>query len=257
MLLVTTSYDATAKEREEAVELASILSGRYVDRSRTSLRRLFEQFGTKAVLIVSKRGLRYEQEDGQSFFFHPNLSIVRLKQWTKGENDAMVRTARLIDGDQVLDCTLGMGADAIVSSYVVGEKGKVIALESEPILAQMVRHGLQNYQSGYNQIDKAMRRIEVVQSNYQSYLQQCSANSFDVVVFDPMFRETVTESNVMQSLKMLANSTAIDKISVNHAIRVARRCVLLKERSRSQEFKRLGFTVAYRSSSIAWGVISL
>jgi 16S rRNA (guanine1516-N2)-methyltransferase len=254
MLLVTTSYDPTTKETEEAVAVATSLSTIYVNRGRASLGHLFEQYTTDSALIVSKKGLRYENRDGQSFFFHPNLSIIRLKQWAKGENDAMVQASQLTKGDQVLDCTLGMGSDAIVASFVVGDSGKVVGLESEPVLSEIVCHGLKAYESGHTKIDEAMKRIEVVHTNYQSYLDKCPANSFDVVMFDPMFRKTVTASHSMQSLKSLANPIAVDDVSIEQACRVARRSVLLKERRNSHEFTRLGFTIVHRSSSFAWGV---
>jgi 16S rRNA (guanine1516-N2)-methyltransferase len=255
MLIVTTSHEPTSKERDEAIELAFSLSVSYVDRDRASLDRLFHQYDARSVLIVTKQGLRYENIDRQSFFFHPNLSIVRLKQWAKDENDAMVRTASLSAGDQILDCTLGMGADAIVASFVTGTKGRVVGLESEPLLAHMVRHGLQHYHSHRPAVDEALRRIEVVNANYQTYLKQCPSNTFDVVVFDPMFRKTVHTSQAMQMLKPLANPAAVDESSVQHAVRIARRCILLKERKNSSEFERLGFTIVHQSSSYAWGVI--
>ncbi len=255
MLFVTTSYDPTTKETEKAVALATSLSTIYVHRERASLGHLFGQYIAESALIVSKKGLRYENRAGQSFFFHPNLSVIRLKQWERGENDAMIQASQLTKGDQVLDCTLGMGSDAIVASFVVGDTGKVVALESEAVISQIVDNGLKEYESGHSKIDEAMHRIEVVHTNYQEYLDKCPTNSFDVVMFDPMFRKTVTGSNAMHSLKTIANSTAVDAASIEQALRVARRSVLLKERRNSYEFKHLGFTIVHRSSSYAWGVI--
>jgi hypothetical protein len=255
MIVVTTSHEPSTIEKSKAAEIAESLSVPYVERERSSLDKMYKQYDVKGVLIVAKQGLRYESIGNPSFFFHPNLSVVRLKQWSKGENDAMVRSANLSEGDQVLDCTLGMASDAIVSSYVTGSSGRVVGLESEPLLACMVLEGLQNYRSGRRAVDEAMRRIEVVNSNYRSYLAACKSNSFDVVVFDPMFRKTVYRSKAMQVLKPLANSTAVDEESVAHAVRVARRRVLLKERKNSSEFARLGFKVIHQSSSYSWGVI--
>ncbi|MCH5586396.1 class I SAM-dependent methyltransferase [Shimazuella sp. AN120528] len=255
MIVVTTSHEPSTKEKEKAVAIADSLSVLYVDRDRASLDKMYKQYEVDGVLIVTKQGLRYESSGYPSFFFHPNLSVVRLKQWSKGENDAMVRAANLLEGDQVLDCTLGMGADAIVSSFVTGASGRVVGLESEPLLACMVAEGLKNYCSGRPAVDEAMRRIEVMNCNYRSYLAKSRSNSFDVVVFDPMFRKTVYGSKAMQMLKPLANPTAVDEESVAHAVRVARRRVLLKERKNSSEFARLGFKVIHQSSSYAWGVI--
>lgn len=255
MIVVTTSHEPSANEKVKAVSIAASLSVPFVERNRASLDKMYKQYEVCGVLIVTKQGLRYESSGNPSFFFHPNLSVVRLKQWSKGENDAMVRTANLLEGDQVLDCTLGMAADAIVSSFVTGASGKVVGLESEPLLACMVSEGLQNYCSGRPAVDDAMRRIEVVNCNYRSYLSECKSDSFDIVVFDPMFRKTVYGSKAMQMLKPLANSTAVDEESVAHAVRVARRRVLLKERKNSSEFARLGFKVIHQSSSYSWGVI--
>jgi 16S rRNA G966 N2-methylase RsmD len=255
MFVVTTSHEPSFIEQEQAETIAASLFVPYIKRDRSSLDKMYKQYEIDGVLIVTKQGLRYESNGYPSFFFHPNLSLVRLKQWSKGQNDAMVRTANLVEGDHVLDCTLGMGADAIVSSFVTGEKGRVVGLESEPLLACMVSNGLQNYVSGRPVIDAAMRRIEVVNNNYRSYLAHSKDDSFDVVVFDPMFRKTVYDSKAMQSLKPLANPAAVDEESVAHAVRVARKRVLLKERRNSSEFARLGFTIVHQSSSYAWGVI--
>jgi 16S rRNA (guanine1516-N2)-methyltransferase len=255
MIVVTTSHEPSTKEKQKAIMIATSLSVPYLERDRASLNKMFRQYAVNGVLIVTKQGLRYESSGYPSFFFHPNLSVVRLKQWSKGENDAMVRIANLVEGDEVLDCTLGMGSDAIVSSFVTGASGRVVGLESEPLLACMVSDGLQNYCSGRSAVDDAMRRIEVVNGNYRSYLTACESDSFDVVVFDPMFRKTVYGSKAMQMLKPLANPTAVDEESVAHAVRVARKRVLLKERRNSSEFDRLGFKVIHQSSSYAWGVI--
>jgi 16S rRNA (guanine1516-N2)-methyltransferase len=142
-----------------------------------------------------------------------------------------------------------------VASYVVGEKGRVVALESEPVIAAIAGHGLQTYRTGRKALNEAMRRVEIVQARYQTYLKQLEDQSFDVVMFDPMFRETVKQSSAMQMLKPLANPEPLDPESVAEAVRVARRAVLLKERPKSGEFERLGFTIVKASSNYAWGVI--
>ena len=95
----------------------------------------------------------------------------------------------------------------------------------------------------------------MVQACYQTYLKQLEDQSFDVVMFDPMFRKTVKQSSAMQMLKPLANPAPLDQESVEEAVRVARRAVLLKERPKSGEFERLGFTIVKVSSHYAWGVI--
>jgi 16S rRNA (guanine1516-N2)-methyltransferase len=254
-LFISTSFHPGVKEMQEARSLALFLDVPYVERGGSSLSHLFQRAHKDEVILVSKQGWRYEDRSGNHFSFHPNLSILRIKQLMKGGADALVSCAGMQSGDEVLDCTLGMGADAIVSSFVVGKRGKVVALESQPVIAAIVQQGLQTYQTNYEPLCQAMRTIEVIQVDYRSYLKRCPARSFDIVLFDPMFCETVTPSTAMQALKQIANPKRVDAASVKEAVRVARKAVLLKERSQSGEFERLGFQRMKRSSRSAWGVI--
>jgi hypothetical protein len=95
----------------------------------------------------------------------------------------------------------------------------------------------------------------VIQADYRHFLRTLPDRSFDIVMFDPMFRQTILESTAMQMLRPLANSEPLDEASVREAVRVARRVVLFKERPESGEFERLGFTKARESSQFTWGVI--
>lgn len=254
-MFVTTSFHPGSKELHEARYLASYLGVPFVKRGRDSLADLFVRTGKNEAVIVAKQGWRYENQEGHQFFFHPNMSALRIKHLIKGEPDPLVTSSGMQPGDHVLDCTLGMGADAIVSSFVVGEKGKVVGLESQPVIAALVKQGLQTYQTDREYLNRAMRGIEVIQADYRSYLRECRDQSFDIVLFDPMFRETVQASAAMQALKPLANPAPLDKGSVEEAVRVARKAVLLKERPRSGEFERLGFQIVKEASNYAWGVI--
>jgi 16S rRNA (guanine1516-N2)-methyltransferase len=240
---------------QAARSLALSLGLPYVEREGSSLAHLFQRADQAEVILVSKQGWRYEDRSGSRFSFHPNLSTLRVKQLIKGGSDSLVSSSGMQPGDEVLDCTLGMGADAIVSSFVVGKRGKVLALESQPVVAAIVRQGLQTYQANCEPLCQAMRAIEVIEVDYRSYLKRCPDQSFDIVLFDPMFRETVALSTAMQALKQIANPNRVDAPSVKEAVRVARKAVLLKERANSDEFERLGFQKSKRSSRFAWGVI--
>lgn len=237
------------------MELASFLGVKYIKRERASLPDLFQRTGMSGAVIITKKDWRYEDAQGNQFFFHPNMSALRIKHLINGEPDAMVSVSGMCEGDLVLDCTLGMGADSIVASFVVGASGKVVALESEPVIAAIVKHGLQTYETQRKELNKAMRAVEVIQTDYRTYLKQCEDEAFDIVMFDPMFRETIQASAAMQQLKSLANPAPLDQESVAEAVRVAKKAVLLKERVKSGEFERLGFTIAKESSQFAWGVI--
>jgi 16S rRNA (guanine1516-N2)-methyltransferase len=254
-LFVTTSFQPRQKEREEAKKLAQQLGVPLIERKRNSLADLFASLGESQAIIVRKQDWRYEDKQGNVFFFHPNMSILRIKHILQGKSDSLINSSGITEGDEVLDCTLGMGADAIVSSFIVGETGRVVGLESEPAIAAIVKQGLATYDSKRPAVNAAMRRIEVIQMDYLCYLQQCPDRSFDYVYFDPMFRQTIKESAAMQSLRPIANLAPVPQAAVDEAVRVARKAVLLKERVKSGEFERLGFTVEKKASNFAWGVI--
>jgi hypothetical protein len=181
------------------------------------------------------------------------MAIPRIKQLRQGNPDPLVTVSGMCPGDQVLDCTLGMGADAIVSAFVTGQT--VIGLESQTIIAELVAHGLKTYPAKNEGLKKAMRSIKVIGTDYRTFLPRCADRSYDIILFDPMFRETVRASSGVQPLRLLANLEPLDPETVRHAVRVARKTVVLKERPQSGEFERLGFEIVKQSARFALGVI--
>ena len=87
--------------------------------------------------------------------------MIRIKRLLQGESDPYLVAGNITTGSTVLDCTLGLGADAIVASSTVGECGRVVALEDNRFLAFLVAHGLSTWEDGENSIIQAMRRVEV------------------------------------------------------------------------------------------------
>lgn len=238
----------------QAISLSQRLGCPYIARERYSLADLFHRFHRSKAVVVASNGWRYEDRKGNRFAFHPNMSALRIKQLQNGQKDLMVECSNMMEGDSVLDCTLGMGADAIVSSFVVGRKGKVVALESQAVIAAIVEHGLKTYETDRKELKRAMRAITVIHTDYREYLPKLADNSFDIVLFDPMFRETIEKSVAMQQLKPLANPNPINEEALQEAVRVARKRVLMKERRGSPEFKRLGFDVVREAATYAWGM---
>ncbi|PTX58686.1 putative SAM-dependent methyltransferase [Melghirimyces profundicolus] len=226
-----------------------------VPREDRSLRHMMEKAGAEGVVVVGRGEARWEDKNGNTFRFHPNLSALRIKELASGGTDALVTAANLKPGDRVLDCTLGLGADSIVSAHAVGEEGEVIGLESQPVIAALVDYGLNHYLSDSPRLNRAMRSVRVVCADYREELPRLEDGSFDVVLFDPMFRQTVKRSSGVQALKVLANPAPLDRQSVSEAKRVARKRVVLKERLMSGEFERLGFRVEKEASNHAFGII--
>lgn len=256
-MFVTTSYHPTAAEHELAGRLAARLSCPLIPRRHSSLPRLKRIHGEQDVLVTTTEGLRFfPTGSGHPFFFHPSTAQIRIKRLLRGESDALAEASGAGPGDTVLDCTAGLGSDAIMFSYLTGPGGSVTALESEPLVALLVEEGMATHESGLAPLDEAMRRIKVVRADHADYLRTLADTSIDVVYFDPMFRVPIKDTSSISPLRTIADDRPLTPESVAEAVRVARRRVVLKEHRDSGEFERLGFRPQYRPyTKIAYGVI--
>lgn len=249
--LVTTSRHPRPEDEARARALAARLGIPYVPRAGS-----VASLGARGVLVV-ERGRLVVATSAGPLYFHPGMAKPRIRAMERGERDVMVEAMQLRPGDAVLDGTLGLGADAIVASFVVGPTGRVVGVEGVPVLAEVVRVGLQEYDPGHPGMREAMRRIEVVVADHADYLKQLPDASFDVVYFDPFFREPVQESVHMRPWRELGVGRPLTPSVVAEACRVARRRVVIKERSGSPVFGELGVdaVIGGRKSRIAYGII--
>jgi 16S rRNA G966 N2-methylase RsmD len=255
-MLVTTSYKPTAAAIDRAKRLADELNARYVERGTWSVRKLGLRYRDPNVLLVAEHELQYYGGGEKPLFFHPSLSLIRVKRLMNGQRDALIDIAEAAPGDRVLDCTAGLGADAIVFSYAVGGTGQVTAVESESALYTIVREGLAVYETQLQLFDEAMRRVRLTLGHHLDVLKRLADNSVDIVYFDPMFRQPVEESSAIGPLRQVANHDPLTTEAVAEAVRVARKTVVLKEHRDSGEFERLGFERPARTrTKIAYGVI--
>ncbi|GGF89679.1 class I SAM-dependent methyltransferase [Paenibacillus abyssi] len=255
-MIVTTSSHPSKAVLEGASRLADEFSAVYATRRNHSLKKLMEQHNDPKLLVVSDHDLRYYDGQEPPLYFHPSMAFVRIKRLRKGESDPMLDVSGCAPGDHVLDCTAGLASDAFVFSYAVGPQGKVTALESEPVLAAIIREGMRLYDTGFEDANEALRRIEVRSEDHRETLGLLPDNSYDIVYFDPMFRKPIEQSSSLQPLRSLANHHELLAVSVHEARRVARKAVVLKEHKDSPEFERLGFKrVHVNTSKIAYGVI--
>ena len=254
--IITTDRKCHTESISLAKAMAEQLSIKYAERCKYSVPVLMEKHEAEVVLVAYPGELRLHTAAGE-LFFHPNMSQLRLKNLRQGDKDHMTEAMGLTEGMSVLDCTLGFGADAIVASFGVGEKGQVTGLEVSPYIAAVTGHGLQHFVPGNYPLFAAMRRIRVVNADYLDFLRQQPTGSFDVVYFDPMFRKPLTASSSISPLRGVADHRALSLAAVAEAKRVARRRVVMKEASRSGEFKRLGFDIVTggKYSKVHYGIL--
>ncbi|MGM7722017.1 class I SAM-dependent methyltransferase [Metabacillus sp. Hm71] len=257
-MIVTTSGRPDIHLIQTAMEIATELNGHFLKRNKQAVADIKKSY-REDVLVVGKNRLELHVLCQNSpLFFHPNSAMFRIKRLIKGETDPFCEACSLQEGDFVLDCTLGLASDSIIASYVVGEKGFVKGIEESKSLAYIVKNGLQQWETGLDVLDQAMKRIHVTISDHLSYLRECPEHSFDVIYFDPMFEETIEGSIGLLPLKSVANFSALRKEAIMEAKRVARRRIVLKDHWKSSRFQELGFTVQVRKSAkFHYGVIEI
>lgn len=219
----------------EAEEWARVfveeLGATIVPRGRNSVRDLLTG-GWEGAISLTPDGPRYHALDlERPCFHHAGLARTRVACLARGGADTLVRAGGLERGMSVLDCTLGKGVDATVASWVVGPEGRVVGVEASPILAAIARVGLARKGTEWPELEEAMARIEVVHADHRDHLASCSEESFDVVLFDPLFAEGVAGSTDMDALRALGVPGGIAEESLAEARRVARRRVLHKVRA--------------------------
>lgn len=228
----------------------------FVPRKKRSVRKISEVYHAGVIIAGKDRLEYYPKGDSTPFFFHPDTAAFRLKRIARGEEEPFLQACQLKEGDSFLDCTLGIGSDAIIASYMVGESGKVVGLEINPYVAYIVRQGLQSYEPNNPMLQQAMRGIEVVQKEAIEYLRSQQDHSFDVVYMDPMFTEMIEESNNFEALRQAGNHNPLTEEWVGEALRVAKKRVVLKAHFRSTYFQDFGFQQQVRlTSKFHYGVI--
>lgn len=254
MMLIVTTTKSVPDQINLAEEFAGRVGGRYLPRDNQTLQRL-QTLGNGVVIVETNRIVWYPPGNGP-VFFHPGLAKLKVREYRKKGQEQLVEALGLKSGQTVLDCTLGLAADAIVASFAVGPAGKVVGIEENPVLAELVRQGLGSYRGSALDLLAAMRRIEVIAGNHLEYLLAQPDNSFDAVYFDPMFRRPVYASSSLQPVRAWVNNAPLRPEAIAEARRVARSRVVVKERRGSQEFARLGFTKigGGRHSPVAYGI---
>ena len=258
-MIVTTSQAPTSALLQQAQRLAYELSATLLARRQLTVSKLLQQSEDGKVLVATDGELRlYDlqaKEPDKPLIYHPSMAFVKLKSMLRGGNETLITLSRCEAGDTVLDCTAGLCSDTLLFSMTVGEQGKVIALESQRLLYTIVREGLATYETSVQEIEQAMRRIELKCEAHNQYLAGLDDQSVDIVYFDPMFRQPLHESSAIKAIRTVANPNALALSSIEHAKRVARKCVILKEHSMSEEFERLAIprTNEVRGNKIAYG----
>jgi SAM-dependent methyltransferase len=209
----------------------------YLERGARPLASLTAEAGVEALLVLGREAALWLE--GRERRWYPGMGALRARRLLGGERgrptaDSFLAAAALRPGESVLDCTLGLGADALVAAAAVGERGRVVGLEASAPLAALVEEGLRLSPH------PAARRIEVRRADHAAFLAACPDGSFDVVAFDPMFRRPRAQDPSFDLVRRLCDPRPLAPEALARARRVARRCVVVKDGAPGWDLARLG-----------------
>lgn len=217
------------------------LAVNFEPRKKRSVAKISEALNANVIVAGKNRYEYYPKGANVPFFFHPNSAAFRLKRIARGEHDPFLDACQLAEGDSFLDCTLGIGSDAMVAAFAVGASGSIMGLEADPNVAFIVRKGMESYDTSELPLTECMRQITVIQREALEYLKEQQSDSFDVVYMDPMFEEVIEESNNFEALRAAGSHLALTEQWVAEALRVAKKRVVLKAHYKSVYFEKFGF----------------
>jgi len=265
-LIVTTSGRPREELIAQAREWAERLEAPVVPRcgsgsSPMGLAKLAAAHGVQGVLVITPAHPVYcEPATGLEYFFHPGMAKPRVHNCKRGDEDPMLQAMRLQAGDSVLDCTLGRATDAVVAAWKAGPEGRVVGYEKSRVLAELTRHGLAHYVDTSRELTALLRRIEGHWGDYNLVLPALPQGAYDVVYFDPIFDQPLELSHAMAPLRVLADCSPLSPAAVAQARRVARRCVVIKQRRGTALWNQYGVTEIISgggSARVEYGVIAV
>ena len=230
-MIITTSLRENEALIARAQELAYELGVDYQPRRKLSLAKCLERFG--AFYLLYKDRLSFVNVNASELSFHPDTAVLRIK----APHDALISLLGQ-SPKSILDTTMGLASDSLVMTAV---GNRVTALESQEVIFQVVSRGLATYQTDDKRLEKAMRSIKAIKSDSLSFLKSQADHSFDIIYADPMFSETIKESENLEAIKPLANGSRLTEEWLKEAKRVAREKIIIKAHFRDPIFEELRF----------------
>ncbi|ARK23478.1 hypothetical protein SporoP37_01390 [Sporosarcina sp. P37] len=255
-VIITTAGRPDEQSAVLVKHAADALQAPAVERKKRSVPKLQDIYQCDVLVAGKDRYSFYKRGSEQPFFFHPNSATYRLKRIEKGETDPLAAASGLMPGDAFLDCTLGLGSDAIIAASIAGEDGTVEGIEADKVIAFLTKTGLHSFPIDFPLLQEAMKRIEVIHSEAVTFLKSCPDNSRDIVFLDPMFTTPIEESANFEVLREIGATNSVTEEWVTEAVRVCRRRVVLKDHYQSPVFERFGFNQQIRSyTKVHYGVL--
>ncbi|MFP4460958.1 MAG: class I SAM-dependent methyltransferase [Thermotogota bacterium] len=251
--IVTTSIKPQKEEVLRAIALSKELKARYVSR------RSFNKYKTSNHLdfyyVVEKDGLRIRWKDGE-FFFHPSSSKMRMRNIRNNQRDHLIEAMNLKGNEVVYDLTLGLGSEAIlIAAHLT--TGKVVGVEASKHIYTIVKYGIQSYEDQSPWVNESFKRIELIHSDYKTWIKHQEDNSCDYCYCDPMFDNPVMTSSGFNPLRPFAVYDKVSEADIQEMKRISRKSVILKALSKDSLFSDIQVDEirGSRTSGVLYGVI--
>jgi hypothetical protein len=244
LAVVTTPLRPAPAEVAEARAAAARHGLSFAPRGQDRLGLVLARAGAGAALVLSSRAALLATAEAEQRW-SAGMGVLRMRRVvarleghpvSPTDRDPFLEAAGIVPGDEVLDATLGLGADALVAAAACGPSGRVVALEGAPLLAAWVSEGLLRLDA------EPARRIEVRAAEHLAALRALPSRSFDLVVFDPMFRHARAQPGGFELVRTLADARPLEPAALDEARRVARRAVVVKDGAPGWDLARLGLT---------------
>ena len=252
--VITTSHRPTKEQVMKAKALAESLKADYIPRR--ILKELVEKGELDFYYVVEKGGRLVIRWKGGEFFFHPSVSILRMRNIRNGQRDYLIESLELEGNEKVLDLTFGLGSEAILIAAFL-PFGKVIGLEKSIHIYTVVSEGIRSFKTDLKWLREALSRIELFHEDFKDFIRKADDESFDVVYCDPMFENPKYESSSMNPLRPFAVYDTVDEDDLKHMVRIARKRVVLKSCVEDSLFRRIKVDeiVGSRKSGVIYGII--
>ena len=247
-IIVTTSVKTTKELDSAAKLLANNLALQYIPRNKKTIKQLLSI--VTGVLVVYKNKLSY-YENNSELFFHLDTTALKIKN---SDNEPLLEIIN-DEKQDILDCTMGLAGDSILLSYY---GHNVTAIEKNNIIFLITNTGLKEYTSQNEKINDAMRKITSYNSDCLEFLKNSTDNSYDVIYIDPMFSHSIAESNNLDGITTLAETSFPFDSFIIEACRVGRKKIIIKAHFKGDIFEKYNFTrIIRKNTKFHYGFIDI
>lgn len=255
---ITTGKRSDEGQIEKCKQLAHKWGLQYIPRNKRSVEMLLKELECSGIFIVEREKIVYKGLDF-NLYWHPSTAKIATGELGQLKYTSLIKALDLKDDDHVLDCTFGLGSDALRIAMALGEKGRVTGIESALPMALLSTEGLNNVENlKVLALERAAEKINVVLGQHYDFLKAQPTGSFDSIYFDPMFEQPKLEAHGINGFRHLAAREKLTEEVLVEALRVCRKRVVVKERMDSSLMKLSILTEMIgekHSSRVGYGII--